>query len=163
MVISFIDKLNEIIAKSISWLVLILILELVYDTIMRYLFNIAVLWSYDISYMLYGIIFMLAVPYVEKIDKHVRIEVLYEKFPSKIKNIVDIIGYVLLYIPSSIVILYFGWKFFWESYQLKEVSGASMWAAPIYPFKFIIPLTGLLLLLQSISEILKRIFTLKGK
>ncbi len=156
-----IDKLNEIIAKAISWLVLILILELVYDTIMRYLFNVAVIWSYDISYMLYGIIFMLAVPYVEKIDKHVRIEILYEKFPFKIKVLLDILGYVLLYLPSAMALLYFGWRFFWESYKLKEVSGASMWAAPIYPFKFIIPLSGALLLFQTISEIIKRIIKLR--
>ena len=163
MLISFIDRINQIIAKATSWLVLALILELVYDTIMRYLFNVAVVWSYDISYMIYGIIFMLSVPYVEKMDKHVRIEILYDRLSKKMKAFLDIIGYFLLYLPSSLVLLYFGWKFFWESYTLKEVSGASMWAAPIYPFKFIIPLTGALLLLQTISEIMKRILIIKGK
>ncbi len=163
MLISLIDRINQIIAKATSWLVLALILELVYDTIMRYLFNVAVMWSYDISYMLYGIIFMLSVPYVENINKHVRIEILYDKLSKKMRAFLDIIGYLILYLPSSLVLLYFGWNFFWESYNLKEVSGASMWAAPIYPFKFVIPLTGLLLLLQTISEIMKRILIIKGK
>jgi TRAP-type mannitol/chloroaromatic compound transport system permease small subunit len=67
---SFIDKLNELISRIVSWLVIFLIVELVYDTVMRYVFNVAVEWSYDISYMLYGIIFMLAIPHVEYLNKH---------------------------------------------------------------------------------------------
>ncbi len=153
----FIDKINTVISRIVSWLVLILILELIYDTIMRYLFNVAVEWSFDISYMLYGIIFMLAIPYVEHINKHVRIEVVYNILSPRIQIVIDIIGYIFIYLPVSIALLYFGWNFFYESFTLRETSGASMWAPPIYPFKFIIPLTGFLLLLQTISELIKRI------
>jgi len=153
---SFIDKLNELISRIVSWLVIFLIVELVYDTVMRYVFNVAVEWSYDISYMLYGIIFMLAIPHVEYLNKHVRIEVLYNKLSYRMRLVVDIIGFLFVYLPVSIVLLYFGWKFFYQSYIIKETSGASMWSPPIYPFKFIIPLTGFLLTLQTLSELIKR-------
>ena len=154
---NIIDKINKIISNIVSYLVIILILELVYDTVMRYVFNIAVEWSFDISYMLYGIIFMLAIPHVDYLNKHVRIEIFYNRFSKRLKSIVDIIGYILIYIPISISLLIFGWKFFYISYKIKETSGASMWSPPIYPFKFIIPLTGFLFLLHTLSRLIKTI------
>lgn len=157
---NLIDKLTYLITRLISLLVIFLILELVYETIMRYVFNYAVVWSFDISYILYGIIFMLSIPHVEVIDKHVRIEVIYNKLSKKARLTLDLMGYLIFYLPVSVAITYFGWNFFYESYVIRETSGATMWSPPIYPFKFIIPLTGFLLFLQSLSQIVKRIIAL---
>ncbi len=76
-------------------------------------------------------------------------------FQKKYKNLVDILGYIFLYIPISLSLLVYGYQFFYTSYKIKETSGASMWSPPIYPFKFIIPLTGLLLFLHTISQLFK--------
>ncbi|GAB6886858.1 hypothetical protein JCM13304A_03560 [Desulfothermus okinawensis JCM 13304] len=152
---NIIDRINKFIVNLVSYLVIILILELVYDAVMRYVFNTAVEWSFDISYILYGVIFMLAIPHVDYLNRHVRIEVIYNRLSKKYKNLVDILGYIFLYIPISLSLLVYGYQFFYTSYKIKETSGASMWSPPIYPFKFIIPLTGLLLFLHTISQLFK--------
>ncbi len=152
---NILDRVNKLIAQVVSYLVLILILELIYDTVMRYVFNVAVEWSFDISYMLYGVIFMLCIPHVDYLNKHVRIEVFYNKLSKKRRLVADIIGYVFIYLPISISLMVYGWNFFYRSYMLRETSSVSMWSPPIYPFKFLIPFTGFLIFLQTISNIIK--------
>ncbi len=81
---NIIDRINKFIVNLVSYLVIILILELVYDAVMRYVFNTAVEWSFDISYILYGVIFMLAIPHVDYLNRHVRIEVIYNRLSKKV-------------------------------------------------------------------------------
>jgi len=148
----FIDRLSEWVGKASAWLIPLLIAELVYDTIARYVFNAPTAWSYDISYMLYGAAFMGGAAYTLLLDEHVRIEVVYEKVSQKSRALIDAIGYVVFFFPSMGALLYFGTEFTIKSWKLLETSGESMWSPPIYPFKTIIPITALLLILQGIVQ-----------
>ncbi|RLB42879.1 MAG: hypothetical protein DRH12_04560 [Deltaproteobacteria bacterium] len=158
----WIDRLNRWIAKGTAWLVPLLILELVYDTAARYIFNCPTEWSYDISYMLYGAIFMLGAAHTLAIDKHVRIETIYGKLSPKGKALMDGICYLIFYFPSVSALLYFGTKFAVRSWKMWEAGGESMWQPPIYPFKTILPIAALLLLLQGIAQFIRCANTLMG-
>lgn len=150
----WISRFNSKLGRAVSWLVLALILELVYDTTARYLFNAPTRWSYDISYMLYGIIFMLGAAQTLKNNKHVRIDLFLEKFSPRVRAALELAGYILFFFPAMSTLTFYGARFAYLSWQLKESSGASMWSPPIYPFKAIIPATGLLLLLQGAMQCL---------
>ncbi len=159
----FVDRLNNWIAKVVAWFVPVLILELVYDTTARYLFNAPSEWSYDISYMLYGAIFMLGAAHTLRVDKHVRIETIYGRLSHRAKALVDAVCYVILYFPVMIALVYFGGKFALRSWKMWEAGGESMWQPPIYPFKTILPLAAFLLLLQGIVQFIRCVQTIAGK
>jgi len=149
---SFIDGLSKWLGKASAWLIPLLIAELVYDTAARYLFNAPTEWSYDISYMLYGTIFMAGAAYTLLQDEHVRIGIIYEKVSRKSRAIIDAIGYVVFFFPSMGALLYFGTDFTIKSWKIWETSGESMWSPPIYPFKTIIPITVIVIILQGLIE-----------
>ena len=157
----FIDRLSEWIGKASAWLIPLLIAELVYDTIARYVFNAPTAWSYDISYMLYGAAFMGGASYTLLLDEHVRIEVIYEKVSPKSRAVIDAIGYVIFFFPSMGALLYFGTEFTIKSWKILESSGESMWSPPIYPFKTIITITALLLILQGIVQVVRCLVSIK--
>lgn len=150
-----IDRINEWVGKAVAWLVPILILELVYDTVARYVFNAPTKWSYDISYMLYGTIFMLGAAYTLKIDKHVRIETFYGKMSRRSKALTDAICYLLLFFPAVGTMIYFGGIFALKSWNMLEAGGDSMWQPAIYPFKTILPVAAILLMLQGVAEFIR--------
>jgi len=152
---NWIDATTRWTAKAAAWLVPLLVLELVYDTAARYLFNAPTSWSYDMSYMLYGAIFMLGAAHTLHIDRHVRIETFYGKLSARGKALVDGIGYLLFFFPVVGCLLYFGSEFALRSWKMFEVGSESMWQPPIYPFKTILPLAAALLLLQGASEFLR--------
>lgn len=158
---NFIDGLSKWFGKASAWLIPILIAELVYDTIARYVFNAPTEWSYDITYMLYGAAFMGGASYTLLLDEHVRIEVIYEKLSRRSRAIIDVIGYLVFFFPSMSALLYFGTEFTIKSWKLLETSGESMWSPPIYPFKTIIPITALLLIFQGIVEFTRCLVSIK--
>jgi TRAP-type mannitol/chloroaromatic compound transport system permease small subunit len=158
---NLIDRISTGIGKGAAWLGPLLIAELVYDTVARYLFNAPTEWSYDISYMLYGALFMLGAPYTLLRDENVRIELIYEKLSARARALIDVIGYVIFFFPSVGAILYFGSSFAYRSWALWERSGVSMWSPPIYPFKTILPLAAFLLLLQGITEFARCLTTVR--
>lgn len=151
----FIDRLSIWTGKAVAWLGLILILELVYDTAARYIFNAPTEWSYDISYMLYGTMFMIGASYTLLLDEHVRIGVFYDRVSRRNKAIINVVGYIIFFFPVTISLLYYGAEFAITSWKMTEHSGVSMWSPPIYPFKTIIPVTAFLLLLQGSVEFVR--------
>ena len=158
-----VDNISKFSGKAVAWLIPLLILELVYDTAARYIFNAPTAWSYDISYMLYGSAFMGGASYPLLLDEHVRIEIIYEKFSPKARAIIDAAGYLLFFFPSMLSFLYFGTLFTLNSWELHETSGVSMWSPPIYPFKAIIPITAFLLILQGGVQFTRCLISIAGR
>lgn len=156
------DRLSEGVGRGTAWLIPLLILELVYDTGARYLFNAPTEWSYDISYMLYGAIFMLGAAWTLRKDEHVRIEVVYERLGRKGRALTDALGYLFFFFPAVGALIYFGGKFALKSWSIWERAGISMWSPPIYPFKTLIPVAMVLLLLQGLAEFLRCLRVLLG-
>jgi TRAP-type mannitol/chloroaromatic compound transport system permease small subunit len=156
-----VDRLSEWMGYISSWLVVILIGELVYDTLVRYLFNAPSGWSYDITYMLYGAAFMGGGAWTLLRDEHVRIDLIYGKISPKAKAIVDAIGYVVFFFPSMGVLLYFSTKSAVHSWKMFEGSGETVWNPPIYPLKTVLVITILMLSLQGIVQFVRCITVLR--
>ena len=155
-----IDRISAWAGKGVAWLVPVLILELVYDTAARYLFNAPTEWSFDISYMLYAAIFLLAAAYTLQKDGHVRIELIYERFPPRGRAFLDCLGYIVFFYPAMAALIYYGSLFAWESWMLRETSNLSMWQPPIYPLKTVLPLATALLILQGTVIFIRSVRTL---
>jgi TRAP-type mannitol/chloroaromatic compound transport system permease small subunit len=155
-----IDRISALAGKGVALLVPILILELVYDTAARYLFNAPTMWSYDISYMLYGTIFLAAAAYTLQLDKHVRIELLYDRLSTRGQAIIDCLGFLVFFFPALLALTVYGTKFALKSWRLWETGGESMWQPPIYPFKTILPLASILLFIQGLALFIRSVQTI---
>ena len=146
------DRVSGWPGKTAAWLMLPLILELVYDTVARYIFNAPTVWSFDISYMIYAILFMLGGAYTLRDEEHIRIEFLYERFSKRGQAFLDVICYLVFFFPPMLALLYFGIEFAADSWKILEHSTVSYWSPPLYHFKIVIPIGAFLLFLRKSSQ-----------
>ncbi len=141
--------------KIFCWLIIPMVGGLTYEVLARYLFNSPTIWAYDITYMLYGSHFMLGAAYALYTGGHIRTDIFYDKWSPRTQGTVDASLYLFLFFPGMFFFFIAGWEEAWLSLQLLETSDASPLRPPIYPFKMVLPISALLLLLQGVSEFLK--------
>jgi len=158
-IIKIIDPISIWSGKILSWLVLPLVGALVWEVFSRYMFNAPTVWAYDITYMLYGTIFMAGAAYTLYKGSHIRTDILYQKWTPRRKGIIDAIMYLFFFFPGIFFFFILGWDYAAHSWAIKETSDASPWRPAIYPFKTVIPVSALLLLIQGVSEFLKSIYS----
>lgn len=163
-IIRIIDTFGEWSGKIVGWLIIPLIFGLTYEVIARYGFHAPTVWAHDISYMLYGALFMLGAVYTLRKDGHIRTDMLYERWSPQRQGWVNALSYSFLFFPGMIFFFISGLDVAIHSWTILEKSDLSPWRPPLYPFKTIIPLTALLLMVQGFSEFLKSLHAaLKGK
>ena len=158
--IRIIDAISAWSGRITAWLILPLIATMTYEVAIRYLAN-PTQWAYDVSYMLYGALFMLGAAYTLYRGAHVRTDFLYQKWPVKTQATVDAICYLFLFFPGIAVFLWLGTEFAWTSWLRTERTAGSSWMPVIYPLKAVIPVAAALLLMQGVSEFLKCIYALR--
>jgi TRAP-type mannitol/chloroaromatic compound transport system permease small subunit len=137
-----IDRLNTWIGKIFSWSIVAMTLVITYEVFSRYVFSAPTSWAYDVSYMLYGTLFMMAGPYALARNGHVRGDFLYRKWPPRVQASVDLTLYILFFFAGVLALIYSGWSFFKISYMFNEHSSFSPNGPPLWPFKMLIPLVG---------------------
>ncbi|WP_207459728.1 TRAP transporter small permease subunit [Azospirillum sp. SYSU D00513] len=147
-----IDRISAWVGKTFAWCILLLTLAISYEVFMRYVFRAPTFWVYDASYMLYGALFMMAGAYTLSRNGHVRGDFLYRKWPPRVQASVDLTMYILFFFACMAALIYSGWNFFKPSYQFNEHSSFTPDGPPIWPFKALIPIAGLLLFLQGLAE-----------
>lgn len=147
-----IDRLSTLVGQTGSWCILILTAVIVYDVTARRFFRAPTDWGYDTSYMLYGTLFMLAGAYALSRNGHVRGDFLYRNFRPTLQAKFDLTLYLLFFFPAIMAFMVSGYHFFELSFLQNERSSVSPGGPVIWPFKFLIPLVGLLLLLQGLVE-----------
>lgn len=141
--------------RLFAWLVIPLVGGLTYEVVARYVFRAPTIWAYDISYMLYGSHFMLGAAYTLYMRGHVRTDIFYDRFSARTQGIIDAIFYLLFFFPGMLYVFLAGLSEARLSWKNWEVSDASPWRPPVYPFKTVIPLAAALLIVQGVSEFLK--------
>ncbi len=156
-----IDILSEWSGKIFAWCVLLLTLIVCFDVIMRYLMNNQTQWGFDVAYILYGTMFMMAGAYTLSRGGHVRADMVYRTLSAKTQAWFDLVLYFLFFLPGIVALVYAGLKFAGNSIANLEVSSVTSSGVPIYPFKVVIPIAGLLLLLQGLSEINRCVICIK--
>lgn len=157
----FIDALNEKIGLAISWALLLAVLICSGNALVRYAINSSSNAWLEIQWYLFGAIFLLASSYTLKRNEHVRIDVIVGRFSKRTQVWVDIFGFVFFLLPATFLILYFAVPFAMESIRNQEVS-SNAGGLIVWPAKALIPLGFLLLTLQGLSELIKRIGFLMG-
>ncbi|HSR13121.1 MAG TPA: TRAP transporter small permease subunit [Thermodesulfobacteriota bacterium] len=152
-----IDKVAEWSGRIVSYLAYPLVGGVAYEVVARYVFNAPTEWAFDMTYMLYGSIFMLGAAYTLLHKGHIRTDVFYGRWPPQKQGKIDTLMYIFLFFPGMIFFLWAGWDYAAHSWMTNEKAGNSPWMPIIYPFKTVIPLTAALLLLQGVSELIKSI------
>lgn len=162
--IRVIDAVTEWGGKAIAWLVVPLVGALVYEVFARYFFHAPTVWAYDVTYMIYGTLYMLGAAYTLLKGGHIRTDILYRLFSPRWQGIIDGSLYLLFFFPGVFLFLWAGWEYASHSWLIKEQAAVSPWRPIIYPFKAVIPLSLVLLLIQGVSELLKSIYAVvKGE
>ena len=150
-----IDRLSTLVGQTGAWAIVALTAVIVYDVSARRFFRAPTDWAYDTSYMLYGTLFMLAGAYAVSRNGHVRGDFLYRAFSPTRQAKFDLVLYIIFYFPAVFAFMVAGWHFFALSYFQNERSSVSPNGPIVWPFKFLIPFVGFLLLLQGLVEIVR--------
>jgi len=156
-----VDKLNLWVGHSFAWTILILTFGGAYEVFVRYLLRAPTTWAFDMSYMMYGALFLMAGAYTLSRNGHVRGDVIYRLWPPRVQATVDLVLYLLFLVPGCAALLYSGWNFAARSWRQWEVSIYSPAGMPVYPMKTLIPIAGFLLVLQGTAEICRCLLCLR--
>jgi TRAP-type mannitol/chloroaromatic compound transport system permease small subunit len=156
-----VDKISTRAGQFSAISVVLLTALICWEVLNRYAFNNPHDWVFDITYMLYGIMFMMAGAYTLSKNGHVRGDVLYGFFQPRTQALFDLILYFVFFIPGIIALVYAGIHFAGESLAINEHTTQTANGPPIWPFKMIIPIAGGLLLLQGFAEIIRCVVCLK--
>jgi TRAP-type mannitol/chloroaromatic compound transport system permease small subunit len=150
-----IDKISTFVGQAFSWLIVALTVMISWEVFSRYVLDKPHSWAFDVMIIMYGTLFMMAGAYTLAKAGHVRGDVLYGFFDPRTQATIDLILYVLFFIPGVIALTYAGYSFAAESWAMNEHSSITAEGPPIYPFKTMMPLAGAFLLLQGVVEIIR--------
>src|SRR3954462_11589066 len=156
--VRIIDKFTDTTGVWIAWLNIPLVLAVSYEVIARYAFNAPTLWSFDVTYMLYGTIFMLGAAYALHKGAHIRTDFFYDRWSVKTRGVIDATSYIVFFFPSIFVFLLVSWNEGWYAFTINETSEQTPWRPILWPYKMVVPLTCLLLLIQGVSELVKSFY-----
>lgn len=155
-----IDAFSLWTGRIVAVLVIPMVLSLVYEVVARYVFRAPTAWAYDMTFMLFGTYFMLGSAFTLMRKGHIRTDTFYGNWSPRVQGAVDAVCYAVLF-PALIIFLWIGWAYFARSFAQGERIVTSPWMPIVYPFKFVIPLTAAMLILQSISEFIKSIWAIR--
>nr|WP_244670270.1 TRAP transporter small permease subunit [Rhodoplanes elegans] len=156
------DLISTIVGKTAAWLIIALMSVVVIEVFKRYLFNAPTAWIFDLNNMLYGTVFMLCGAYTLAQNAHVRGDFLYGSFKPRTQATLDLILYVVFFLPGIGALVYAGLHYAQDSWRILEHSNVTADGPPVYPFKTIIPIAGVLVLMQGLAEMLRCVVCLKS-
>jgi TRAP-type mannitol/chloroaromatic compound transport system permease small subunit len=151
----FVDKVSTLVGQAFSWLIVSLTLMISWEVFSRYVLDHPHAWAFDAMIMMYGTLFMMAGAYTLSKNGHVRGDVLYSFFEPRTQATLDLILYVLFFIPGVIALVWAGYNYAAESWAINEHSNITSDGHAVYPFKTVIPVAGAFLLVQGIVEIIR--------
>jgi TRAP-type mannitol/chloroaromatic compound transport system permease small subunit len=154
-ILLLIDEISTWVGKTAGWSILVLTFTTSYEVFMRYLFLAPTEWAFDASYILYGTLFMLAGAYTLSRNAHVRGDFLYRAWSPRRQAWMDLVLYFLFFFPGMLAFVYAGWGFAKMSWMMGERSSASPFGPPVYHFKMLIPIVGVLMVMQGIVEVIR--------
>lgn len=157
-----IEGLSLWIGRAFGWCILILTLSVSYEVFVRYVLNSPTVWAFDMMIQMYGALFLMCGAYALAQDTHVRADVLYRLFSVKIQASLDFILYFLFFFPGILALAWYGWEIASDSWRYKEVSFNSPASIQIYFFKTLIPISGCLLALQGVAELVRCVMAFRS-
>jgi TRAP-type mannitol/chloroaromatic compound transport system permease small subunit len=163
--ITVVDQFTAWVGKVFAWCIVIMTFATAYEVFVRYLLRDPTAWAFDVSYMMYGTLFMMAGAYTLSRGGHVRGDVLYRLWRPKVQAIIELILYIIFFFPGIIALIYAGTDYAMESWSYNngsgEVSVMSPANVPISQFKTIIPIAGALLFMQGLAQVCRCIICIR--
>jgi TRAP-type mannitol/chloroaromatic compound transport system permease small subunit len=153
-----IDRFSEWVGVAVAWLIVPLVVAVAWEVVSRYVFAAPTVWSFDITYMLYGAMFMLGAAYALRVGAHIRTDFFYERWSMRTRGVIDSVAYLVFFFPGIALFLWVGWDEAWYAYEIGETSEQTPWRPALWPLKAAVPLAAALLLLQGVSELAKSLF-----
>lgn len=151
-----IDFLSEWSGKAVSLLLLPIVGVMVFEVASRYAFNAPTIWSTDVVVMLAGTLYIVGGAYTHYLRGHINVETLFDLLSPRWQSITRILLHFPLFLLYVGVLLWIGWDFAWKSLVASEHSG-TLWNPIVWPFKMMIPLGALLILLQGLAQLIRDI------
>ena len=159
--IEFADKLSGYFGKAFAWLIIMMTFGMSFEVFMRYFMNKPTPWALDVSFIMYGTLFMMGGAYTLSRGGHVRGDFIYRLWKVQTQAKVDLVLYVLFFFPGVLALIFAGWKYAARSWSYAEVSINSPAGVPIYQFKTIIVVAGILLLFQGLAQVFRCILCIR--
>ncbi|HVL59083.1 MAG TPA: TRAP transporter small permease subunit [Burkholderiaceae bacterium] len=159
--ITGIDQLSKMVGHAFAWCIIILTLGTSYEVFMRYLLNDPTSWAFDMSYVLYGALFMMAGPYTLSRNAHVRADIFYRLWKPVTQARLEFVLYFLFYFPGVLALVFYGYSYGADAMRVREASVYSPVGLPVWPLKMLIPIAGVLLTLQGIAEVLRCVICMR--
>jgi TRAP-type mannitol/chloroaromatic compound transport system permease small subunit len=159
--IRFADSLSAWFGKAFGWLIILMTFGMSYEVMVRYIFNRPTPWALDISFIMYGTLFMMGGAYTLSRGGHVRGDFIYRLWSERTQAKVDLTLYILFFFPGILALIFAGWKYASRSWGYAEVSVNSPAGIPIYQFKTVIVAAGILLLIQGIAQVFRCIICIR--
>lgn len=155
--IEFADKLSGYFGKAFAWLIIMMTFGMSFEVFMRYFLNKPTPWALDVSFIMYGTLFMMGGAYTLSRGGHVRGDFIYRLWKVQTQAKVDLVLYILFFFPGVLALIFAGWKYAARSWSYAEVSINSPAGVPIYQFKTIIVAAGILLLFQGVAQVFRNV------
>lgn len=157
-----VDAISTRAGKIVAWGLLAAILVSAANAIVRKVFSTSSNSWLELQWILFGAVFLICASWTLLSNEHIRIDIVNNMLPKRARDWIDVFGHVVFLIPVALVIGYLGWPFFWRSLLQNEQS-TNAGGLPVYPSKFLIPLAFTWLLVQGLSELVKRIAIIRGE
>lgn len=159
--IASVDRISAWFGKAFAWCIIIMTLGVSYEVFVRYLLRQPTSWAFDLTYIMYGTLFMIAGAYTLSRDGHVRGDVIYRLWKPRTQATVEFILYILFFFPGVTALIIAGWQYAERSLRYFEVSVMSPANVPIFQFKLIIVAAGILLFMQGIAQLCRCIVCMR--
>jgi TRAP-type mannitol/chloroaromatic compound transport system permease small subunit len=159
--IHFADQLSMWFGKAFAWLIMLMIFGISYEVFVRYALGAPTVWAFDVTYIMYGTLFMMAGAYTLSRDGHVRADFIYRLLRPRTQAAVELTLYFLFFFPGILALVFAGWNYASRSWRFMEVSTMSPANIPIFQFKTVIVAAGLLLVIQGLAQVCRCILCLR--
>lgn len=156
-----IDAVNLRIGKWVAWFVVAAVLVSAVNATVRKLFDTSSNAWLELQWYLFSVVFLLCASWTLMVNEHIRIDIVNNLLPKRVRNWIDVIGHAFFLLPFCVVMIATGWPFFLASWRVNEVS-TNAGGLLVWPIKFFVPFAFFLLFLQGISELIKRIAVMRG-
>jgi TRAP-type mannitol/chloroaromatic compound transport system permease small subunit len=159
--INFADKLSTWFGHTFAWLIMLMTFGVSYEVFVRYALGAPTPWAFDVTYIMYGTLFMMAGAYTLSQDGHVRADFLYRLWKPRTQAVVELVLYFLFFFPGILALIFAGWKYASRSWRFLEVSTMSPANIPIFQFKTVIVVAGVLIFLQGVAQVCRCIICIR--
>jgi len=157
-----IDRFQDRFGRGVSWIMLLMVLVVFFDVIMRYAFNKSSVFTQELEWHLFGVVYMLGAGYTMLYDEHVRVDIVYSRWSPRKKAWSDFVLYFVFFYPSAIMVMVTSWPFVRDSYKVLEGSPDPGGIPYRFLLKSVIIVGFTLLTLQAISQTIKNFFWAMG-